>query len=184
MPSVVYSMGVSLDGFIADAGGNLDWSAPDEELHRFHNEQSRGMGADLYGRRLYETMRAWETIDESWPVSEPEIEFAAIWKQTPKYVFSNTLERVDDGFTLVRGDVAEAVAGLRERHDGDLAVGGAGLAASFMRLGLIDEYRPLVHPVIVGGGTPFFPPGADRIDLRLAETRTFGSGVVYLRFTT
>jgi dihydrofolate reductase len=181
-PTVVYSMGVSLDGYIVDADGRFDWAAPDEEVHRFANEEARGTGAQLYGRRLYEVMRAWETIDEHSDVSEPEIEFAALWKQTPKYVFSNTLERVGDEYTLVRGDIAEAVKRLKEQHDGDLAVGGAGLAASFMRLGLIDEYRLLVNPVIVGGGTPFFPEGLDRIDLRLVETRTFASGVVHLRY--
>jgi dihydrofolate reductase len=175
--SVIYSMGVSLDGFIAGPGGEFDWSAPDEELHRFHNEQTRGLGAHLCGRRLYEEMLAWETMDA--PAGSAEAEFAAIWQALPKIVFSTTLTEVEGNARLASGDPAEEVARLEGT---DVAVGGAGLAATLARLGLIDEYGLFVNPVIVGGGTPFFGPLDERQPLRLVETRTFGSRVVYLRY--
>ncbi len=182
MRKLIYSMGVSLDGFIAGPHGEIDWSAPDEELHRFHNEQARESGAHLCGRRLYEEMLPWETRDEQPSVPEPELEFARIWKDTPKIVFSRTLEKVEGNARLVRSGAAEEVARLKEQPGKDLAVGGAGLASTFMRLGLIDEYRLFVSPVVLGGGTPYFPALDERIDLELVETRTFGSRVVYVRY--
>jgi dihydrofolate reductase len=182
MRKLIYSMGVSLDGFIAGPDGDIDWSAPDEELHRFHNEQARETGADLYGRRLYEVMRYWETADENPSAPEYELEFARIWKDTPKIVFSRTLEQVEGNARLVKDDAAKEVAKLKEEPGKELAVGGAGLASTFMKLGLIDEYRLFVSPVVLGGGTPYFPPLDERINLELVETRTFGSRVVYLRY--
>jgi dihydrofolate reductase len=182
MPKLIYSFGVSLDGFIADPTGNIDWSAPDEELHRFHNEQARELGAQLYGRRLYEVMRFWETAEEDPSLPEHELEFARIWKDTPKIVFSKTLEKVEGNARLVPDGAAEEVARLKEQPGKDLAVGGAGLASTFMKLGLIDEYRLFVNPVVLGGGTPFFPALDERINLELVETRTFGSRVVYVRY--
>lgn len=182
MRNVIYSMGVSLDGFIAGPDGEIDWSAPDEELHRFHNEQARNTGVHLYGRRLYEVMRYWETAEQNPSAPEHELEFARVWKQTPKIVFSRTLERVEGNARLVRDNIADEVARLKQQPGNDIAVGGAGLASAFMKLGLIDEYRPFVHPVVVGGGTPYFPPLNQRINLRLLETRTFGSGVAYSRY--
>jgi dihydrofolate reductase len=182
MRKLIYSMGVSLDGFIAGTDGEIDWSAPDEELHRFHNRQAREAGAYLYGRRLYETMRYWETAEENSSAPEHELEFARIWKGTPKIVFSKTLEKVEGTGRLVRDDVAEEVARLKTEPGSELAVGGAGLASTFMKLGLIDEYRLFVSPVVLGGGTPYFPALDERIELELVETRTFGSRVVYLRY--
>jgi dihydrofolate reductase len=182
MRKLIYSMGVSLDGFIAGPGGELDWSAPDEELHRFHNQQMRETGAHLYGRRLYEVMSVWEAADERPSVPEHELEFARIWKDTPKIVFSTTLEKVEGNARLVRDGAAEEVARLKEQPGSDLAVGGAGLASTFIELGLIDEYRLFVSPVILGGGTPYFPALDQRINLELVETRTFGSRVVYVRY--
>src|SRR5258706_7047251 len=182
MRNVIYSMGVSLDGFIAGPDGEIDWSAPDEELHRFHNQQIREIGAHLCGRRLYEEMVYWETADENPSATEVEFEFAGIWKQLPKIVFSKTLEKVEGNARLVRDGVAEEVAKLKEKPGKDLAVGGAGLASTFTRLGLIDEYRLFVSPVVLGGGTPYFPALEERINLELIETRTFGSRVVYLRY--
>jgi dihydrofolate reductase len=179
---LIYSMGVSLDGFIAGPGGEIDWSAPDEELHRFHNQQMRETGPNLYGRRLYEVMTYWETADENPSISEYEREFARIWKDTPKIVFSKTLEKVEGNARLVRDNVAEEVAKLKEQPGEDLAVGGAGLASTFMKLGLIDEFRLFVSPVVLGGGTPYFPALDERVNLELVETRTFGSRVVYLRY--
>jgi dihydrofolate reductase len=179
---LIYSMGVSLDGFIAGPDGEIDWSAPDEELHRFHNERVRQLGAHLCGRRLYEEMTYWETADENPSASEYELEFAHIWKNLPKIVFSKTLEKVEGNTTLVRDGVAEEVAKLKEQPGKDLEVGGAGLASTLIKLGLVDEYRPFVYPVVLGGGTPYLPALEERIDLELVETRTFASRVVYLRY--
>jgi dihydrofolate reductase len=183
MRKVVYSMGVSLDGFIEGPNRELDWSTPDEELHRFWNDQARESGAFLYGRRLYQLMADfWPTADADPSAPDYIAEFARIWRDTPKVVFSTTLEKVEWNSRLVRDNIAEEVTRLKADSAGDLDVGGPTLAASFMRLGLIDEYRPVVHPIVLGAGTPFFPALENRISLRLVETRTFGSGVVYLRY--
>jgi dihydrofolate reductase len=182
MRKVIYAMGVSLDGFIAGLDGEIDWSAPDEELHRFHNEQTREIGAHFCGRRLYEEMLYWETADENPSAAEHELEFARIWKDLPKIVFSRTLEKVEGNAALATAGVAEAVAELKRQPGKDLAVGGAGLASTFIKLGLVDEYRLFVSPVVLGGGTPYFPTLDERINLELVETRTFGSRVVYLRY--
>jgi dihydrofolate reductase len=182
MRKLIYSMGVSLDGFIAGPQGEIDWSAPDEELHRFHNQQTRELGAQLCGRRLYEEMVFWETADENPSAAEYVLEFARIWKNLPKIVFSKTLEKVEGNARLVRDGVAEEVAKLKEQPGKDLSVGGAGLASTCMRLGLIDECRLFVSPVVLGGGTPYFPPLDERINLELVETRTFGSRVIYVRY--
>jgi dihydrofolate reductase len=182
MRKLIYSMSVSLDGFIAGRDGEIDWSAPDEELHRFHNEQVREIGAHLCGRRLYETMVYWETAEENPSASDYELEFARIWKGLPKIVFSKTLQKVEGDARLVRDGLVDEVAKLKEQPGKDLAVGGAGLASSCIELGLIDEYLLFVSPVVLGGGTPYFPPLQQRIDLELVETRTFSSRVVYVRY--
>ena len=182
MRKLIYSMGVSLDGFIAGRDGEIDWSAPDEELHRFHNQQTREVGAHFCGRRLYEVMLYWETVEENPSVPEHELEFARIWNDMPKIVFSKTLEKVEGNARLVRDGVAEEVVKLKELPGKDLAVGGAGLASTFIKLGLIDEYRLFVSPVILGGGTPYFPAQDERINLELVETQTFSSRVVYVRY--
>jgi dihydrofolate reductase len=182
MRKLIYSMGVSLDGFIAGPDGEIDWSAPDVELHQFHNQQARETGEQLYGRRMYETMRYWETAEDNPSAPEQVLEFAHIWKDTPKIVFSKTLDKVEGNARLVRDGVAEEVAELKEQPGKDLAVGGAGLASTLIELGLVDEFRLFINPVVVGGGTPYFPPVQERIDLELIETRTFGSRVVYVRY--
>ncbi len=182
MRKLIYSMTVSLDGFIAGRDGEIDWSAPDEELHRFHNRHVGELGAHLCGRRLYETMLYWETAEENPSAAEHVLEFARIWKALPKLVFSRTLERVEGNARLLRDSVGEEVAKLKEQPGKDLAVGGAGLASTCMKLGLIDEYRLFVTPVVLGGGTPYFPALDDRISLELVETRTFASRVVYVRY--
>jgi dihydrofolate reductase len=182
MRRLIYSMGVSLDGFTAGRDGEIDWGAPDEELHRFHNQQTREIGAHLCGRRLYETMVYWETADANPSAAEHELEFARIWKGIPKIVFSKTLTSVEGNARLVRNGVADEVAKLKDQPGKDLAVGGAGLASGLIRLNLVDEYRLFVSPVVLGGGTPYFPPLDERIDLELVETRTFGSRVVYVRY--
>jgi dihydrofolate reductase len=181
MSTVIYSMGASLDGFIAGRNGEIDWSAPDEELHRFHNEQTRELGLHLCGRRLYEEMLPWEKTDEK-RLDPESIEFARIWQALPKVVFSITLGTVEGNATLAKDDVADEVAKLKHRPGKDVSVGGAGLASSLIKLDLIDEYRLFVSPVVLGGGTPYFPPLENTIDLELIETRTFGSRVVYVRY--
>ena len=182
MRKLIYSMTVSLDGFIAGPGGDFDWSVPDDELFRFHTEQVRELGGHLLGRRLYETMVYWETAEEQPSLAEPEREFARIWKELPKVVFSRTLETVVGNTRLVRDGTAEEVARLKEEPGKDLGVGGAGLAAGRMELGLVDEFRPVVIPVVLGSGTPFFPALDEKVDLELVETRTFGGRVVSLRY--
>jgi dihydrofolate reductase len=175
-------MSVSIDGFISGPGGEIDWSAPDAELHRFHNEQVRELGAHLLGRRLYEVMLVWEATDDTRWASDYELEFARIWRSLPKVVFSTTLEHVEGNARLVRDGIAEVVAGLKEQPGKDLGVGGADLASTLTRLGLIDEYRLFVNPVVLGGGTPYLPVLDERINLELIETQTFGTRVVYLRY--
>jgi dihydrofolate reductase len=182
MRKMIYSMTVSLDGFIADRHGEIDWSAPDEELHRFHNEQTRELGAHLCGRRLYETMLYWETAAENPSAGEVELEFARIWLALPRIVFSTTLDTVEGNARLATNGVGEEVAELKQQPGGDLAVGGAGLASTLIKLGLVDEYRLFVSPVVLGGGTPYFPALEERIDLELVETRTFASRIVFLRY--
>jgi len=175
-------MSVSLDGFIAGPRGEIDWGAPDDELHRFHNEEVRELGAHLCGRRLYEEMRYWDTADEDPSLGETQTEFAQIWQQLPKVVFSTTLDAVEGNARLATGGVAEELARLKEETDRDIAVGGAGLASSLVELGLVDDYRLFVSPVVLGGGTPYFPPLEQRIELKLVETRVFASRVVFLRY--
>lgn len=181
MRTLIYSMAVSLDGFIAGPDGNIDWAAPDEELMRFHNQQTRELAGHLCGRGLYEDMLPWETAEQT--RSDPrELEFARIWKAIPKVVFSTTLAEVEGNARLARTDAADEVARLREQPgNGILSVGGATFAATLARLNLIDEYRLFVNPVVLGGGTQYFPPLAEKINLELIETRTF-SHVVYVRY--
>jgi dihydrofolate reductase len=176
MRNVIFSMAVSLDGYISGPGGGFDWAGPSDELHRFHNDRTRELDAYLCGRRLYETMVYWERPDDGWGATERE--FAGVWGNLPKVVFSSTLDAVEGNARLAAGDPAEEL----ERLEGNVGVGGAGLAASLIQRGLVDEFRLFVNPVIVGGGTPFFPAGDHRIDLELVETRTFGSRVSYARY--
>jgi dihydrofolate reductase len=180
---LIYSMTVSLDGFIAGPGGDISWSVPTEELHRFHNEAMRRTGIELCGRRLYEVMTYWETAEDDPSIPEVEREFAEIWKETPKLVFSTTLEKVEmTNARLVTEDAVELVTRLKAEPGDDLAVGGAGLASTLIEAGLVDEYRMFVSPVVLGAGTPFFPPLDEPIGLELVETRRFGDRVIYLRF--
>ena len=183
MRSVTYSMGVSLDGYIVGPDGQFDWTPPNEEVFRFWIEEIRGVGVHLLGRRLYETMLYWETADQEQSLDEAELEWAALWKPLPKVVFSTTLSAVEGNARLASGGLAEEIERLRaEPGQGDIAIGGATLAAEAAALGLIDEYQAMVYPVLVGGGIPFFPRRERRVDLELVETRTFSSRVVYFRY--
>jgi len=184
MGKLIYSMNVSLDGYVETPEHSLDWANVDEELHGWFNDRTREVDASLYGRRMYELMAGYWPAAESDPSATPvEREFARIWKPMPKIVFSSTLTSVDWNSRLVRGDVGEELARLRTEFDGDLDVGGATLAAEFIRRGLVEEYRLLVHPVVLGAGTPFFPELESPIHLQLTETATFDSGVIYLGYT-
>jgi dihydrofolate reductase len=182
MRRVIYMMNVSLDGFVEGPDGKFGWSMPDEEVHRFHNEAARQMGAFLYGRRMYETMAGWQTLDSDSSRPDYVVEYARIWRATPKIVFSSTLETVGENCRLVKGDAAAEMGKLMQQPGGDLAVSGPGLAASLARQGLVDEYQLVVYPVIVGGGKSYFPGLNKEVGLRLRETHAFKSGAVYLRY--
>jgi dihydrofolate reductase len=177
---LIYSMGVSVDGFIADREGRFEWTAPSDELFRFHLARVSRLGCHLCGRRLYEAMLVWET-DPSLRDTEDGATFADVWTALPKVVFSRTLAGVQGNARLAEGSVAEEVAAARAATDKDIEIGGAGLAAAAFELGLIDELRIFRYPVVVGGGTPFLPPVTETVPLDLVETRTFGS-VIYERY--
>ncbi|WP_432133505.1 MULTISPECIES: dihydrofolate reductase family protein [unclassified Streptomyces] len=183
MRRVTYSMGVSLDGYIVGPDGDFDWSEPDDELFRFFIDELRGVGVHLMGRRLYETMLYWETADQDPSLDASMREWAALWKPLPKVVFSTTLSAVRGNARLLSGGLAQEIERLRaEPGEGDIAIGGATLAAEAAALDLIDEYRPRIHPVLVGGGIPYFPRRGRRVNLDLLENRTFrDSRVVCLR---
>src|ERR671917_637195 len=178
---LIYSMGVSVDGFIADREGEFGWGVPSDEQFRFHLEQVRELGSCLLGRRLYETMLAWET-DPSLQDNEDTTAFADAWCALPKVVFSRTLDSVQGNARLAEASVAEEVAAALEATDKDVEIGGAGLAAQAFELGLVDELRVFRYPVVVGGGTPYLPPVAEDVRLNLIESRTFDSRVIYERY--
>src|SRR5919202_3911776 len=178
---LIYSMGVSVDGFIADREGAFGWTVPSDELFRFHTAQVRELGGYLLGRRLYETMLVWET-DPSLRDDGLRAEFADVWCALPKVVFSRTLESVQGNARLAQASLAEEAAAALDATDKDVGIGGAGLAAAAIELGLVDELRMFRNPVVVGGGTPFLPPVTQAVPLDLIETRTFGSRVIYERY--
>jgi dihydrofolate reductase len=183
MRKIVLMMSVSLDGFIEGPNREIDWHMVDDELHTHFNEQLAGMGAFLSGRVAYELMAGfWPTADKDPGSTPPMVEFARIWRDTPKIVFSRTLQRADWNTTIVREVIPEEILKLKAQPGGDLALGGSDLAVSFLRHRLVDEYRIYVHPVVIGRGKPLFQPSETKIHLRLAETRTFGNGVVLLRY--
>ena len=183
MHNVTFSMSASLDGFIVGPDGGFDWGAPAEDILRFWNDEIRGVGVHLLGRRLYETMLYWETADQDPSLDAVQLEWAALWKPLPKVVFSTTLSAVEGKARLASGNLSEEVERLRaEPGEGEIAIGGATLAAEAARLDLIDEYRLLVYPVLVGGGIPYFARNERRVDLELVETRTYSSKVVYVHY--
>jgi len=183
MRRLLYTMNVSLDGYVAAPDGSLGWAIVDEELHRFFNDQARAMDAFLYGRRMYALMSDyWPTADSIPSTPDYMIEYAQIWREKPKVVFSRTLEAVDWNSRLVTGDLGEEITRLKTEPGRDLAISGPTIAARCIQLGLVDEYGLTVHPVILGAGVPFFPALETTTSLDLAETRTFRSGVVHLRY--
>ena len=181
MPGLIYSMNVSVDGFIADRAGAFGWTLPSEEQFRCHLEQTGELGSFLCGRRLYETMLVWET-DPSLRGDELRAAFADVWCALPKVVFSRTLDGVQGNARLAERSLRDELTEALEATGKDVAIGGAGLAAQAFELDLVDELRVFRHPIVVGGGTPFLPTVTEDIALALVETRTFGSRVVYERY--
>ena len=183
MRKIVFMMSVSLDGYFEGPDRELDWHSVDVEVHQHFNEWLSTAGAFLEGRVIYELMAGyWPTADQDPEASAPTIEFARIWRDMPKIVFSRTLEHADWNTTIVRELVPGKIAELKAQPGGDLVVGGAALAESFRAHDLIDEYRIYVHPVLLGRGRPLFQPSDVTARLRLAEARAFGNGVVLLRY--
>jgi dihydrofolate reductase len=178
---LIYSMSVSVDGFITDREGAFEWTAPSEELFRFHLAQVGELGGYLLGRRLYESMLVWET-DPSLRDNEARTAFADVWCALPKVVFSRTLDSVQGNARLAEASVADEVAAALDATDKDVSIGGAGLAAAAIELGLVDELRMFRYPIVVGGGTPFLPPVSEHVPLDLIETRTFSSRVIFERY--
>ncbi|MGW0003801.1 dihydrofolate reductase family protein [Nocardia grenadensis] len=177
MRKLIYGFSVSVDGYINDRAGSIDWTDPDEELHQFHNDRFREVEVSLHGRRLYELMAEhWPRMPED--ASPIEREFATLWTEKPKVVFSRTLTEVHWNSTLVGENAVEEVRRLKAGGEGIMEVGGASLAASLMPHGLIDEYQLFLSPVALGGGTPMFPALPERLRLRLAETRQFNTAVM------
>jgi dihydrofolate reductase len=184
MRKLIFWMSVSLDGFFEGPNHELDWPLVDDELLNYFNDVLAKMGAFLSGRVTYELMAdVWPTADADPANTGPMFEFAPIWRDMPKIVYSSTLERAGWNTTIKRDVVPEEVLELKAEPGGDLVLSGADVATAFIRHGLIDEYRLYVHPVVIGAGKPAFT-GGTRIDLQLAETRTFGNGVVLLRYLT
>ena len=178
---LIYSMSLSVDGFMPTARAGSAGRPPNEDLFRFHVTQTGELGGFLLGRRLYETMLVWET-DPSMRDSELDAAFADAWCAIPKVVFSRTLDSVQGNARLAEASLAEEAAAALDATDKDVAIGGAGLAAAAIELGLVDELRMFRYPVLVGGGTPFLPPVTEDVPLNLIETRTFGSRVIYERY--
>ncbi|MEU0935860.1 dihydrofolate reductase family protein [Embleya sp. NPDC005971] len=181
MRKIIYSLQVSLDGFMEGPNREIDWHLVDDELHQYFNDWLRTMGGFLTGRVTHELMADfWPTADADPANAGPMAEFAGIWRNMPKIVYSRTLERADWNTTIKREVVAEEISALKAEPGGDLVVGGPDLADTFRRMGLIDEYAVHVHPVLIGRGRPMFRLMDGITDLRLVENRTFGNGVVRL----
>jgi len=183
MAKLIYSAIESLDGYVADKDGNFDWAMPDEEVHTFINDMERPVGTYLYGRRMYETMVAWETmpLDDEPPLMR---DFATIWRAAGKIVYSKTLKTVSSARTRIeRNFDPEAVGRLKAATDRDLTVGGPNLAAEAIRAGLVDEYHLFITPIVVGGGNQSLPDDI-RVKLELLDERRFGNGTVHLHYRT
>jgi dihydrofolate reductase len=181
---LIYSAIMSLDGYVADAQGNFDWAAPDEEVHSFVNDLERPVGTYLYGRRMYEVMTYWETAHTLADQSHVARDFAEIWQAADKVVYSKTLEDVSSARTRIERDFdAEAIRQLKASAEHDLTVGGPDLAAQAIKAGLVDEFQLFLMPIMVGGGKQALPDDV-RVELELLDERRFGNGTVYLRYRT
>jgi dihydrofolate reductase len=179
MAKLVYAAIASLDGYIEDAKGDFDWAAPDAEVHAAVNDLERGIGTYLYGRRMYETMAAWETMDDDHPVMR---DFAEIWRAADKIVYSRTLTDASTARTRIEREFdPETVRQMKEAATRDISVGGPELAAQAIGAGLVDEIHLFLVPVLVGGGKPALPDGV-HATLELLDERGFESGVVHLHY--
>jgi dihydrofolate reductase len=176
---LIFSGITSLDGYVADANGNFDWGFPSEEVHAFINNLQRSVGTQLMGRKLYEVMSAWETMDDPDPVMQ---DFAATWLASDKIVYSGTLESPSTARTVIRRNFdVDEVRDLLARSARDVVIGGPTLAAHALRTGLVDELQQFLAPAIIGGGTRWLPDDV-RLDLELIDERRFESGVVFVRY--
>lgn len=183
MGKLIYLLNTSLDGFVETPDHSLDWTVIDDELHSWFNEQQRSTDASLYGRGMWETMSPyWPTAESDPSATEVMKEYGRIWVDTPKIVFSSSLDSVEGNARLVKGDIRDELAKIRQEFSGDLEVSGATLASAFIRAGLVDEYRLVVHPVVIGAGTPYFPKLDDPIRLRQVDSKRFASGALYLSY--
>ena len=186
MRKLIFGMNVTLDGYIAATGDDIGWSGPpSDELFQWWLDHELASDLTLYGRKLWETMSSyWPTGDQQRGATPAEIEFARNWRDTPKVVFSSTIDKVDWNTRLVTGDAVAEITRLKAEDGGPMGIGGATLAGAAMRAGLIDEYAIVTHPVLVGGGTPFFTALDSWVNLNLVETRAFPGGVVLTRYET
>lgn len=185
MRRLTFGMNMSVDGYIAAPGDDLGWSAPSDQLFQWWSDRVHAAGLALYGRKLWETMSShWPTADEQPGATAATIEFARRWRDMPKVVFSSTTTTVNWNTRLVTSDAVDEITRLKAVDGGRMDVGGATLAAAVMRAGLIDEYVIVTHPVLVGGGTPFFTVLDNWVNLSLVETRTFADDVVLTRYET
>ncbi|AZO54450.1 MULTISPECIES: dihydrofolate reductase family protein [unclassified Mesorhizobium] len=181
MARIVYSMLTSLDGYIARSDEDIGLPVPEAELHQHFNDMMRQASAVLAGRRMYETMRFWDSPERETGATEVERDFARAWRETPKIVFSTTLQQVGLNARLVDGDTENTVKSLKARADGLVILGGADIAASLARAGFIDEYRLYIHPVVLGGGKPYFQSGLS-LTLKPLGTQSLSQGVTLLRY--
>ncbi len=183
MRTLTYGMNLTLDGFIAAPGGDIGWSEPSDELFEWWLEQEQGIDVFLYGRKLWENMNAyWPTGDEQPGATPAHVAFAQNWRDTPKVVFSTTLSEVEGNARLVTSDAAAEIARLKAQDGGRMRVAGASLGGVALRAGLVDELEVVTHPVLIGGGAPFFPSLDRWVQFDLLETRTFAGGVVLSRY--
>jgi dihydrofolate reductase len=181
MRKIIYAQLISLDGYIEDADGKIDWTAPNEELHRHFNKLEKNTAINFYGRKMSEVMDFWLTADQNPDLKDYEHEYARIWQNTQRIVFSKTLDKVEGKARIEREFDPKEINKLKKQSGKNMAVGGADLASTFIKHGLIDEYRLYIHPVVLGGGKPMFPVNK-KLDLELIETKTFAGGVVMLKY--
>jgi dihydrofolate reductase len=183
MGKVIFLMNVSLDGYIETSDHSLDWATTNDELHTWFNERLRSTEVSVYGRRLFDLMNAhWPTVESDPAATGPMLEFGRIWNAKPKVVVSGSMREAPPAWRLMSGDPESILEELRRDFSGDIEIAGPTLAAGFIQRGLVDVYQLVVHPVILGGGKPFFPDLERPAGLRLLETRTFSSGAVYLGY--
>jgi dihydrofolate reductase len=182
MAKLIYSAITSLDGYVADSEGNFDWSAPDEQVHFFVNDLERQIGTHLYGRRMYEVMRYWDTAPTATGEPSAGQEYAQIWQAADKIVYSKSLEKVSSASTRIEREFdPQAIQDMKAAATRDISIGGPTLAAEALKMGLVDECHLFLSPIVVGGGLPALPDNVP-LGLQLLDERRFGNGVVHLHY--